>query len=240
MRSRYFSIAPVSSSITALMKCSDAFAAEGSSLCWSRFTAKAYPRWQEGAFVVGGGNWASVRTCSAMTQLIMCMVRVWRRVRTVMVDGTACVRGERRRRVGSNDSLSESSSMMAGRSRQLGGALAGDLLPVSRVGCWTSSGFQNTTGSSSSMMGCGAVTGGGVGAVGGTLPRRSVCRAWIAASSSGGASCTPSIAVVRRAVALRILSVAVILGTGMVWWLNLKVSVVRSPPVSAIKTRMQR
>ncbi len=47
-------------------------------------------------------------------------------------------------------------------------------------------------------------------------------------------------AAVRRAVASRILSVAVILGTGTAWWLNLKVSVMRSPPVSAIKTRMQR
>ncbi len=175
-----------------------------------------------------------------MMQLIMCAVCAWRRVRTVVVDGAACVRGERRRRVSGDDSLLESSLMMAGRSRQPGGALVGDLLLVLRTGCWTLSGFQITTGSLSSMMGCGAVTGGGVGAIGGTSPRRSVCRAWIAASSSGRASCTPSIAAVRRAVALRILSVAVILGTGTAWWLNLKVSVMRSPPVLAIKTPMQR
>jgi hypothetical protein len=56
----------------------------------------------------------------------------------------------------------------------------------------------------------------------------------------GWASWTPSIAAVRRAVASRILSVAVIFGTGMAWWLYLKVSVMRLPPVSAIKTRMQR
>jgi len=133
----------------------------------------------------------------------------------VVVDGKECVRGERRRRVSGGDSSSESSSMMAGRSRRLGGALVGDLLPVLHVGRWTSSGFHITTDSLSSMMGHGARTGGGVGAIGGNSPRRSVRRAWIAASSSGGASCTPSIAAARRAVASRILSVAVILGTGM-------------------------
>ena len=133
----------------------------------------------------------------------------------VVVDGEECVRGERRRRVSGGDSSSESSSMMAGRSRRLGGALVGDVLPVLHVGCWTSSGFHITTDSVSSMMGHGARTGGGVGARGGTSPRRSVHRAWIAASLSGRASCTPSIAAVRRAVASRILSVAVILGTGM-------------------------
>ena len=78
------------------------------------------------------------------------------------------------------------------------------------------------------------------GAVGGTSPRSSVRRAWIAASSSGGASWTPSIAAVRRAVASRILSVAVMPGTGMVWWQNRNVLVMRSPSVSAIKTWMQR
>jgi len=75
--------------------------------------------------------------------------------------------------------------MMAGRSRQLGGALAGELVPVLRAGCWESSWLQITTGSSS-MVGRGAVTGAGVSSGGGTSPRRSVCRAWIAASSSGG------------------------------------------------------
>ncbi len=177
MRCQYSSIAPVLSPLTALMKILDAFAAEGSSLCWSRCAAKAYPCQREEAFMVSGGSWASVRMCSARTQLIMCAVRAWRRVRAVVVDGMACVRGERQRRVSGNDSSSELSSMMAGQSRRLGGALVGGLLPVLRMGCWTLSGFQITTGSSSSLMGCGAVTGGGVGAVGGTSPRRSVCRA---------------------------------------------------------------
>ncbi len=157
--------------------------------------------------MVGSGSWSSARMCSAMTQLIMCAVRAWRQVRAVVVDGVVCVRGERQRRVGGADSSSESSSMMAGRSRRLGEALVGDLLLVLRAGCWTSSGFQITTGSSSSMMGRGVMTGGGVGAVGGTLPRRSVCRAWIVASSLGRASCTPSITGVRRAIASRILLV---------------------------------
>ena len=131
-----------------------------------------------------------------------------------MVEGAVCARGEWRRSVGGNNSLSESSSMMVGRSLWLGGVLVGEMLPVVHMGCWTLSGLHISTGSSS-IMGCGAWTGGGVGAIGGTLPRRSVRRAWIAASSSGGDSCTPSIAAVRRAVASRILSVAVILGTGM-------------------------
>ncbi len=61
--------------------------------------------------------------------------------------------------------------MMAGRSHRLGGALVGDLLPVLGAGCWTLSGFQITTGSLSSMMGRGAMTGGGVGAVGGTFAK---------------------------------------------------------------------
>ena len=168
-------------------------AAEGSSLCWSRCAAKAYPCQQEGAFVVSGGSWATVRKCSTMTQLIMCVVRGWRRVFAVVVDGAACIRGEQRKRVGGDNSSSESSLMMDGQSRHLGGALVGDLLPVLRAGCWTLSGFQITAGSSSSMMGRGAVTGGGVGAVGGTLPRRSVRRAWIAASSSGGLPALPEV-----------------------------------------------
>jgi len=222
MRCQYSSIAPVSSSITAPMNFSDAFAAEGSSLCWSRCAAKAYRR-REGTFVVG-------MFCDDTVD----------HVRGACVEASAHIWGGRRRRVGGDDSLLELSSMMAGRSHRLGGALVGDLLPVLRTGCWTLSGFQITTGSLSSMMGHSAMTGGGVGAVGGTLPRRSVHRAWIVASSLGGASCTPSIAMARRAVASRILLVAVILGTGTAWWLNLKVSVMRSPPVSAIKTQMQR
>ena len=132
------------------------------------------------------------------------------------VEGEACARGERRRSGGGTESSSESSSMMAGRSRRWGGALAGGVVPVMRAGVWTSSGFQIST-CSSSMIGRGAVTGVAVGSGGGTSPRSSVRRDSIAASSSGGASWTPLIAAVRRAVASRILSVAVILGTGMAW-----------------------
>ena len=66
--------------------------------------------------------------------------------------------------------------MMAGRSLRLGGGLAGELVPVARMGCWTSSGRHIATGSSS-IMGRSAWTGGGVGARGGTSPRRSVRRA---------------------------------------------------------------
>ena len=91
-----------------------------------------------------------------------------------------------------------------------------------------------------SWQGRSALTCGVVGSVGGTLPRRNVHKAWIAASLSGGASWTPAIAAVRRAVAWRILSVVVIVGTGMAWWQNWNVLVMRSPPVSAIKTLMQR
>ena len=90
------------------------------------------------------------------------------------------------------------------------------------------------------MMGHGALICGGVGEVGGTLPRSSIRRAWIAASSLGGASWTPSIAVVRCAIASRILSVAMMLGTGMAWWQKRNVSVMSLPPVLAIKTQMQR
>jgi len=66
--------------------------------------------------------------------------------------------------------------MMAGRFRRLSGVLAGELVPVSRMGCWTSLGLHISTGSSS-IMGRGAWTGGGIGVIGGTLPRRSVRRA---------------------------------------------------------------
>ena len=152
LRCRYSSAAPVSSSITARMKLLDAYAyaATGSSLCWSRCAVNAYLCWRAGMFGVGSGSWASVRTCSAITQLIMCTVRAWRRARVVVVDGKELVRGERRRRVSGGDSSSESSSMMAGRSRRLGGALVGDLLPVLHVDCWSSSGFHITTDSLSS------------------------------------------------------------------------------------------
>jgi hypothetical protein len=119
------------------------------------------------------------------------------------------------------------------------GTLGGVLILTSWVGFWTSSGLHMKTGSSS-LMGYGALICGGVGAVGGTSPRSSVRGAWIASSSSGGASWTPLIAAVRCAVASRILSVAMMVGTGMACWQNWNVSVMRSPAVSAIKTQMQR
>ena len=119
------------------------------------------------------------------------------------------------------------------------GTLVGVLILTSWVGFWTSSGLHMKTGSLS-WKGRGELTCGVVGSVGGTSPRRSVRRAWIAASSSGGASWTPSIAAVRHAVAWRILSVAMMVGTGMAWWQNRNVLVMRSPPVSTIKTLMQR
>ncbi len=90
-----------------------------------------------------------------------------------------------------------------------------------------------------SWQGRSALTCGVVGSVGGTLPRRNVHKAWIAASLSGGASWTPAIAAVRRAVAWRILSVAMMAGTGMAWWQNWNVSVMCLPPVFTIKTMMQ-
>jgi len=197
----------------------------------------AYPCRRVGACVVGGGIWALLRTWFAMTQLIMCAVLTWRRVCVVVVEGVACDRGDRRRGVGGNDLSSESSSMMA-RVCTRAGALVGELAPLSHAGCWTSSGLHITTGSSS-IMGYGALICGGVGEIGGTLPRSSICRAWIAASLLGGASWTPSIAVVRCAIASRILSVAMMLGTGMAWWQKRNVSVMSSPPVLAIKTQMQ-
>ena len=119
------------------------------------------------------------------------------------------------------------------------GTLVGVLILTSWVGFWTSSGLHMKTGSSS-LMGHGALICGGVGAVGGTSPRSSVRGAWIASSSSGGASWTPLIAAVRCAVASRILSVVMMVGTGMACWQNWNVSVMRSPTVSAIKTQMQR
>ena len=119
------------------------------------------------------------------------------------------------------------------------GALIGEMVTLFCVGGWTWYGLHMKTGSSS-LKGCGVLTCGVVGSVGGTLSRRSVCRAWIAASLSGRASWTPAIAAVRRAVAWRILSVAVMVGTKMAWWQNRNVSVMCLPPVSATKTMMQR
>lgn len=174
-----------------------------------------------------------------MTHFIRCAVRTLRRVHAMVVDDVACIRGERWRRVGGNDSLSESSLMMAGVPTR-DGTLIGELIPtLLHVGFRTFSGLRMKTGLSS-LMGRGALTCGRVGAVEGTSPRISVRSTWIAASLSGGASWTPSIAAVRRAVVSRILSVAVMVGTGMAWWQNQNVSVMRSPPVPAIKTRMQR
>ena len=168
----------------------------------------------------------------------MCDVRTLRRACAVVGEDVACIGGERRRRVlGGNDSSSESSSMMAG-VVVWAGELVGELLHLFCVSCWTWSGLHMKTGSSS-WTGRGARTCGVLGSVGGTLPRKSVRRAWIAASLSGGASWTPSIAAVRSAMAWRVLSVAMMVGTGMVWWQNQNVSVMRSPPVSAIKTLMQ-
>ena len=54
--------------------------------------------------------------------------------------------------------------MMAGRLRRLSCGLTGELVPVSRMGCWTSLGLHITTGSSS-ISGRGAGTGGGVGVI---------------------------------------------------------------------------
>ena len=48
-----------------------------------------------------------------MTQLIMCAVHTLRRACAVVGEDVACVRGERQRRVGGNDSSLESSSMVA-------------------------------------------------------------------------------------------------------------------------------
>ena len=128
----------------------------------------------------------------------------------------ACVRGECQRRVGGNDSSLEPSLMMAGVVARAG-ALVCEMVTLFCVGGWTWSGLHMKTGSSS-WKGCGALTCGVVGSAGGTLPRRSVRRAWIAVSLSGGASWTPVITAVRCAVAWRILSVAVMVVTGMAWW----------------------
>ncbi len=76
------------------------------------------------------------------------------------------------------------------------------------------------------MMGSSSLTtgvdGGGVGIMlgvgggnGATLPSRSVQRDWMASILLGGASWTPAMAAVSLAVALMILLVAVISGTGM-------------------------
>ena len=64
----------------------------------------------------------------------------------------------------------------------------------------------------------GATWGGARGLVGGVLQMSIARRVWIASILSGGASCMPAMALVRRAAAWRILSVAVMVGVGMAWW----------------------
>ena len=83
--------------------------------------------------MVGGGSWALVSTWFAMTQLIMCAMRMQRRVRVVVVDGGACDRGDHRSGVGGNDSSSKSSLMMAGVCTWAG-ALVGELASLTHGG----------------------------------------------------------------------------------------------------------
>jgi hypothetical protein len=84
------------------------------------------------------------------------------------------------------------------------------------------------------VVGRGRATRGGMrGLVGEVLPTSIARRVWIASILSGGASCMPVMALVRQAVAWRILSVAVMVGMGIGWWQKQKVSVICSPPVSA-------
>ncbi len=85
----------------------------------------------------------------------------------------ACICGDCWRRVGGND-LSPESSLMMARMPMRDGALGGELLLATHVGCWTSSRLHMKTGSLS-LMGCGVLTCGGFGSVGGTLSRSSVC-----------------------------------------------------------------
>ena len=82
--------------------------------------------------------------------------------------------------------------------------------------------------------------GGARSLVGGVSPMSIARRVWMASNSSGGASWMPAMVLVRRAVAWRILLVAVMVATGMAWWQNQKVLVMRSPQVSAMTTRMQQ
>ncbi len=72
-----------------------------------------------------------------------------------------------------------------------------------------------------------------------TLPIRSVQRDWMASSLLGGASWIPAMAAVSLVVALMILLVAVISGTGMAGCLNRNMSVILLLPVLAMRTRMQ-
>ena len=69
------------------------------------------------------------------------------------------------------------------------------------------------------VVGRGGATWGGVGSsVGGVLPMSIARKVWIASILSGGASWMPATALVRQPVSWRILSVAVMVGIGMVWW----------------------
>ncbi len=69
---------------------------------------------------------------------------------------------------------------------------------------------------------------------GGVLPSKSCWSVRMACILFGGASWMLVMASVRRCVVATILSVDVIVGTGMAWCLNQKVSVSCSPPVPSI------
>ena len=74
------------------------------------------------------------------------------------------------------------------------GALVGELAPPLHAGCWTSSGFHITTGSSS-MTGHGALTCGEGGGIGGTSPRGLDCgelvgRGFLDALDRSGKACS--------------------------------------------------
>ena len=88
--------------------------------------------------LVGNDSWAFIRTWVAMIQFIMCAVGTLRRAHAVDVDDVSFVRGERRRRVGGNNSLLASSLMMDGVPAR-DGTLVGELIPSLHVGFWTSS-----------------------------------------------------------------------------------------------------
>ena len=160
MRCRYSNTAPVSSSMTAPMKCSDVVSAECCSWGWRICAARAYPCRSAAVDVLGGGSCAAVMTCSAMTQLIMCAVRAWRRVCALVVNGAVCAQEEWWRGVRGTKLSSGSSSMMAGRFHRSSGGLVGELALVLHMGCWMSLGLHITTGSSS-IVGRGAWTDGG-------------------------------------------------------------------------------
>ena len=108
--------------------------------------------------------------------------------------------------------------------------------------CTVIGGGLGVTGSGcEEVVGHGGATWGGVrGSAGGVLPMSIARKVWIASILSGGASWMPAMALVRQPVSWRILSVAVMVGIGIVWWQKRKVSVVRLPPVSAMTAWMHR